>query len=59
MKEIKVGERVNITLEAVEQKCCKGCFFDCYGCCNANDKFKCGYANRSDGKGVIFKEVKE
>ena len=37
---------------------CKGCFFDNYGC-NASDMFKCGYANRSDGKGIIFKEVKE
>lgn len=58
MKELKVGERVTITLEAVEQKTCKGCFFDNYGC-NASDMFKCGYANRSDGKGIIFKEVKE
>lgn len=31
MKELKVGERVTITLEAVEQKTCKGCFFDNYG----------------------------
>ena len=58
MKELKVGERVTITLEAVEQKTCKGCFFDNYGC-NASDMFKCGYANRSDGKDIIFKEVKE
>lgn len=58
MKELKVGERVTIILEAVEQKTCKGCFFDNYGC-NASDMFKCGYANRSDGKGIIFKEVKE
>lgn len=58
MKELKVGERVTITLEAVEQRNCKGCFFDNYGC-NASDEFKCGYANRSDGKGVIFKEVKK
>lgn len=52
MKELKVGERVSITLEAVEQKTCKGCFFDNYGC-NASDMFKCGYANRSDGKGLL------
>lgn len=44
MKELKVGERVSITLEAVEQKTCKGCFFDNYGC-NASDMFKCGHAN--------------
>lgn len=27
MKELKVGERVTITIEAVEQKGCDGCFF--------------------------------
>lgn len=27
MKEIKVGERLTITLEVVEQKGCNGCFF--------------------------------
>ena len=27
MKELKVGERVTITLEVVEQNGCKGCFF--------------------------------
>ena len=32
MEEFKVGERVTITLEVVEQKTCKGCFFDNYGC---------------------------
>ena len=58
MNEIKVGERVTIILEAVEQKTCKGWFFDNY-VCNASDIFKCGYVNRSDRKGIIFKEVKE
>lgn len=28
MKELKVGERTTITLIVVEQKGCKGCFFD-------------------------------
>lgn len=27
MKELKVGERVTITLEVVEQSSCTGCFF--------------------------------
>ena len=27
MKELKVGERVTITLEAVEHSTCGGCFF--------------------------------
>ena len=28
MKELKIGERVTITLEAVEQTSCVGCCFD-------------------------------
>lgn len=58
MKELKVGERVTITLEIVEQSGCRGCFFETLGCI-APYKFKCGRTSRSDGKGVIFKEVKE
>ena len=27
MKELKVGERVTITLEAIEHRTCEGCFF--------------------------------
>lgn len=53
MKELKVGER--ITLEVVESPVCTGCYFEnsnnCpYGCCSYE---------RPEGKGVIFKEVKE
>ena len=66
MKELKVGERV--ILEAVEQEGCDGCFFsdDMNHTCNdpykndeGNDMFECRESNRSDGKGIIFKEVKE
>lgn len=32
MKELKVGERVTITLEVVEQSGCRGCFFETPGC---------------------------
>lgn len=28
MKELKIGEKVTITLEAVEQSSCDGCYFD-------------------------------
>ena len=68
MKELKVGERVTITLEAVEQqKGCDGCFFsDADGTCNdpyknkeGGSKFNCINSERSDHKNVIFKEVKE
>ena len=59
MKELKVGERVTITLEAVEAvkgKGCDGCFFEDNLVCI---KFACCEGVRSDGKSVIFKEVKE
>ena len=56
MEDLPVGAEV--ILKVVEADNCDGCFFDNYGC-NASDMFKCGYANRSDGKGIIFKEVEE
>lgn len=62
MKEFKVGERVTVTLEVVEAvKGCDGCFFDeRYGCCVAISLgLECTPKYRSDGKNVIFKEVKE
>lgn len=64
MKELKVGERVTITLkavEAVEGKGCDGCFFDgrhSY-CAAILLEMECTAKYRSDGKNVIFKEVKE
>ena len=58
MKEIKVGER--ITLEAVEQYGCRGCFFDGNGGCVAISLgMECVPKYRSDGKNIIYKEVKE
>ena len=65
MKEIKVGERV--TLEVIEQNVsngCDGCFFGhddtCYNPTYNGwaDGFDCAPENRSDGKSVIFKQVK-
>ena len=52
MKELKVGERVTITLEVVEQKGCKGCFFEGVdGCCGATSLgLECVPKYRSDGK---------
>lgn len=64
MKDLKVGERVIITLEAVEQDGCDGCFFGIGDICynptmnGLVDGFNCKSEDRSDGKGVIFKEVK-
>ena len=63
-EELKVGERVTITLEAVEQDGCDGCFFGIGDICynptmnGLVDGFNCKSEDRSDGKGVIFKEVK-
>ncbi len=61
MKEIKVGERVTITLEAVEHSTCEGCFFKVVGgyCGAALLGLMCVSKYRSDKKNVIFKEVKE
>ena len=61
MKELKVGERVTITLEVVEHNTCEGCFFkgvDGY-CGAASLGLECVPKYRSDKKSVIFKEVKE
>lgn len=59
MKELKVGERVTITLEAVERNNCEGCFFDIQeGGYTCMCKHKCCKFNRSDSKNIIFKEVK-
>ena len=57
MKELKVGSRFSVTLEVVEQNGCEGCFFegDCYAYLF---DFVCIPDFRSDGKKVIFKEVK-
>ena len=65
MKEIKAGQRVTIILEAVEQNGCDGCLFDhddtCYNPTYNDwaDGFQCEPEDRSDGKHVIFKEVKK
>ena len=61
MNELKVGERVTITLEAVEAvKGCDGCFFDGNGGCVAISLgMECSPKYRSDGKNIIYKEVKE
>lgn len=63
MKEFKVGEK--ITLEVIEQIGCSGCFFFDKGSCyspfmsDRTEIFTCESYERSDGKNVIFKEIKE
>lgn len=59
MKELKVGERVTIILEAVKQReGCDGCFFDQGENIPCTYNCKCNRCTRSDHKNVIFKEVK-
>lgn len=65
MKELKIGEKVTITLEVVEQKGCDGCFFydriNCYTTPinEGMEGLQCSARYRSDGKDVIFKLVNE
>lgn len=63
MKEIKVGERVTITLEAVEEggSYCLGCIFDndIKSCEEWRNHYPCRSKERSDGKNIVFKKVKE
>ena len=68
MTELKVGERVTVTLEVVGDDVgdgCDGCFFSIDGTCynptrnGWADGFQCEPEDRSDGKSIIFKEVKK
>lgn len=60
MKELKVGERVTITLEVIEHNSCEECFFyKLEGCHPCQREYICSKLDRLDGKSIIFKEVKE
>ena len=60
MKEIKVGQRVTIILEAVEHNTCEGCFFKgIAGYCGAAPLGLMCVSKYPDHKNIIFKEVKE
>lgn len=56
MKELKVGERVTITLEVVKARGCSECIFNNDRCIAGELVLDCILP---DGTGVIFKEVKE
>ena len=56
MKELKVGERVTITLIVAKSRGCSGCFFDDHKCVARELGLDCILP---DGTSVIFKEVKE
>lgn len=55
-EELKVGERVTITLEVVKARGCSGCFFNNGRCFSGKLGLNCVLP---DGTGVIFKELKE
>lgn len=63
MREFKVGEKVTITLEAVESEECNGrykcddCFFCFRGVCTIGGKVACCASERSDGKWIVFKMI--
>ena len=60
MKELKVGERVTLEVTEIDKESCKGCFFDRDGGCVAISLgMECSPKYRSDGKNIIYKEVKE
>lgn len=65
MAELKVGEKVTITLEVVEHDDCDDCFFNIDGTCynptrnGWADGFQCEAEDRSDHERVTFKEAKE
>ena len=52
MKELKVGERVTLEVQEVEDISCPSCFF-------WNKLIGCTNSIVEDKKNVIFKEVKE
>lgn len=56
MKELKVGERVTITLEVAKARGCSGCIFNSDRCISSALGLSCILP---DGTNVIFKEVKE
>ena len=56
MKELKVGERVTITLEVVKARGCSGCFFNNDKCFSGELGLNCILP---DGTGIIFKKVKD
>ena len=62
MKELKVGERVTITLEVTEADgdSCKGGFFNHRKSCSEWRQYcPCSTKERLDQKNIIFKRIKK
>ena len=59
MKELKVGERVTLEVQEVQDISCPSCFFLNKLIRCTNSIVECFADRRSDKKNVIFKQVKE
>lgn len=56
MEDLAIGAEIILKVVESETEECNGCFFEDNPVCI---KFACCEGVRSDGKSVIFKEVKE
>lgn len=61
MEDLPIGSEITLKVVESETEECNGCFFDGRnGCCVAISLvMECVPKYRSDGKNIIFKEVKE
>jgi hypothetical protein len=59
MEEFEIGEKITLEIQEVKDISCPSCFFwdEEIGC--TKSWVQCFADRRSDGKNVIFKEVKE
>jgi uncharacterized Fe-S center protein len=65
MEDLPIGSEITLKVVESETEECNGCFFCIEGTCynptrnDWADGFQCQPEDRSDGKSIIFKEVKE
>ena len=61
MEDLSIGSEIVLKVVEDEKEGCDGCFFDGRnGCCVAISLgMECVPKYRSDGKNIIYKEVKE
>lgn len=56
--EYKIGTRITLEVVEVKENSCKGCFFD-GSKCQRPFGWQCSEFKRTDGKNIIYKEVKD
>lgn len=65
MEDLPIGSEIVLKVVETKEVDCTGCFFSIDGTCynptrnGWADGFQCEPEDRSDGKSIIFKEVKE